>query len=613
MSILSFKHLLAIGTLFAGSAMLFTGCVSDDYDLDNVDLTMGLGSDGLKVKLGNTQRIMLDDILDLDETVKLDKSNLYYMVKDGSTHFTVHVDPVDAMFDKSRVTTQKRVLDYEGALEQFDPSELAMLPDGASLPIPADLELHGRAYGTSDVKISFDVPMDVKYIDLVDVKDMEVTLNVHTETSANVKFGIDVLEDFSIQIPRILKLRESSIPQGWKLDAKTNILKHEGKLKIPASGTVCTIVADKVDPLSFGTPVNGRIEFGSDAQGSVVEAGIDGMVYFKATDAFELSKKDYADIYLELQLGNGNRIDVEKLTGKFDPSIDPDVNPIEVASSLPDFLDDDAVRIGAANPTLKFNVDLSAVPVGMDFSADLKAVTEGQEAVNVLLPKVELNEARQSTVYYYESERPYDPEAGEVASEATQAQVENLSALIENLPDEIRVNLGGGKVKVQDKLYTIELGKDYNAVADYKVYVPFQFDRGLTIVYKDSAENIHKDLKDYQAEGGQINAGAENTIPLDLIVTIEAYDVNNKLMPGIRFDQATVGASENGIDVKQTPITINAKLDNPALLSQMDRLKFHVKAANDVNGKTYELRSTQYLRIDDIRLRLSGQVTADLN
>ena len=106
-----------MGTLFAGSAMLFTGCVSDDYDLDNVDLTMGLGSDGLKVKLGNTQRIMLDDILDLDETVKLDKSNLYYMVKDGSTHFTVHVDPVDAMFDKSRVTTQKRVLDYEGALE----------------------------------------------------------------------------------------------------------------------------------------------------------------------------------------------------------------------------------------------------------------------------------------------------------------------------------------------------------------------------------------------------------------------------------------------------------------------------------------------------------------
>ena len=111
----------------------------------------------------------------------------------------------------------------------------------------------------------------------------------------------------------------------------------------------------------------------------------------------------------------------------------------------------------------------------------------------------------------------------------------------------------------------------------------------------------------------QINAVAENTIPLDLIVTIEAYDVNDKLMPGIRFDQATVGASENGIDVKQTPITINAKLDNPALLSQMDRLKFHVKAANDVNGKTYELRSTQYLRIDDIRLRLSGQVTADLN
>ena len=66
MSILSLKHLLLLGMLCAGSAVLTTGCVSDDYDLDNLDMTMGLGSDGLKLKLGTTQQIMLNDILDLD-------------------------------------------------------------------------------------------------------------------------------------------------------------------------------------------------------------------------------------------------------------------------------------------------------------------------------------------------------------------------------------------------------------------------------------------------------------------------------------------------------------------------------------------------------------------
>ena len=58
---------------------------------------------------------------------------------------------------------------------------------------------------------------------------------------------------------------------------------------------------------------------------------------------------------------------------------------------------------------------------------------------------------------------------------------------------------------------------------------------------------------------------------------------------------------------------ISATLDDPTLLQKMDRLKFNVQAANDVNGKVHELCSTQYLRFADVRLYLTGKVIADFN
>ena len=72
-------------------------------------------------------------------------------------------------------------------------------------------------------------------------------------------------------------------------------------------------------------------------------------------------------------------------------------------------------------------------------------------------------------------------------------------------------------------------------------------------------------------------------------------------------------AASNGTAVKESPLTVKATLTDPALLQKMDRLKFSVKAAKDVNGKVHELCSTQYLRFADVRLYLTGKVIGDFN
>ena len=63
-----FKHILLGTTLCAGATLLLNSCMDDSYDIDKVDLTMKLRTDGLGAPLGNTEKIMLDDILDIDDS-----------------------------------------------------------------------------------------------------------------------------------------------------------------------------------------------------------------------------------------------------------------------------------------------------------------------------------------------------------------------------------------------------------------------------------------------------------------------------------------------------------------------------------------------------------------
>lgn len=593
--------------------MLTTGCVSDDYDLDSVDLTMGLGSDGLKLKMGNTEKILLGDILDLDESVKLDANNLYYLVEEGTTNFNIHVNEVSASFKESKIQGSENVLNYTKAKEQLG-DLVNQLPPNASLPVEAGVTFNGIANAQAAVELTVDVPEEVSEIKTADVKDMRVSLQLVVDKSKNVKLDIEKIENFSITIPSLLEVREYP-KDSWDL-SDDNVLTHKGALTtIPANGIICSIVVDKVDTKGNGVPQNGKLVFNKEANGRpVLQAGIYGQVYFKSSAAFNLGLSDYATIYLTLSLGNSSKIDIEQVTGKFSPEINPTVDPIDIASSLPDFLNDDAVKIGAANPTLKFTADLTSIPVGLNLSGELTSVKKGAQGFTkkVDLPVTKVEDKQLNTVYYYQSGKPYDPEFPTLPAGAVQAKANNLSSLIEKLPDEIRVDLTGGKLSVQNKEYTIQLGKDYQASADYKVYVPFQFDKGLTIVYNDSTDSMSEDLEDYQAEGLMLKATAQNTIPLDLVATITAYDVDGNVVPGINFSEIKVPAGD-GTNVNEAQVEISATLDEPSLLQKMDRLKFSVKAANDVNGQVHELCSTQYLRFADVRLYLTGKVIGDFN
>lgn len=626
-----FKHLLVTGMLCAGTTLLFTGCIDDSYDLDKVDLTMKLNTDGLGVKLGNTDLIALADILDEDETVKTEANGLYYLVKDGTSNFNVKVDNMTTSFNDTKLDMDAPVLQYNDVYEQLRDAGIPVT-EGSTLPIPADFEMHGSAEGNQKIDFSITDVKDVTEVKTIDLYKSKVALTL-TEANSRpeLNLGVTRLKNIRLYLPKFLGVTD--VAPGWELkEGNVLVYKNGGIYNYNRNKPeICSVYLNKValdQTKNEGKVENGNIELTPAELNIRMTAE---QVYFENRAGRELSMKvdDQASVRLDIQVPN-NVLNINQVTGKFNPAINPDNERIDVSSDLPDFLQDKDVRIVATNPTIRFHANMSTLPVGIDMRGTLTAVKEsgtfenGATTKKVKLDKGVMEMGRDNYVYYCnQGNTPYDPE-GAKAGAATVENVQNIGDLITELPDYLEVNLRDNQINVKNEYYTVQLGRDYHVDADYSVFVPFEFDRGLKVVYNDSTESMHSDLKDLSATGTlEVMADAYNTIPLELLVGLKAVDVDGNELP-VEFNTAEAHVlpgdgstyTMNG-EVKQrsgsevmTPIKITAKLDDKDLLSRIDKLCFNIHA--DATGSN-KLVSTQYLKLNNIKIKLHAGVIADFN
>lgn len=627
-----FKHLLVTGMLCAGTTLLFTGCIDDSYDLDKVDLTMKLNTDGLGVKLGNTDLIALADILDEDETVKTEANGLYYLVKDGTSNFNVKVDNMTTSFNDTKLDMNTPVLQYNDVKEQLETVGV-FVEKHKPLPIPANFEMHGSAEGDQEVDFKITDVSDVKQVKTIDLQRSKVALTL-TEANkpASLNLGVTHLKNVRLYLPKFLGVTD--VAPGWELK-EGNVLVYTlngGTYNYNRNNPeICSVYLNKValdQTENKGKVENGGIELTPEDLKVRMTAE---QVYFENRAGRELSMNegDQASVRLDIKVPN-NVLNISQVTGIFNPAIDPDNERIDVSNDLPDFLQDKEVRIVATNPTIRFHANMSTLPVGIDMRGTLTAVKENGAFENgattkvVKLDKGVMEMGRDNYVYYCnQGNTPYDPE-GAKAGAATVKNTANIGDLITELPDYLEVDLKNNQINVKNEYYTVQLGRDYHVDADYSVFVPFEFDRGLKVVYNDSTESMHSDLKDLSATGTlEVMADAYNTIPLELLVGLKAVDVDGNEVP-VEFNTAEAHVAPgdgstytmNG-EVKQrsgsevmTPIKITAKLDDKDLLSRIDKLCFNIHA--DATGSN-KLVSTQYLKLNNIKIKLHAGVIADFN
>ena len=626
MAPIQIKQFLFVGALCAGSAFLTTACVDNSYDLsEDLDLTMGLGSNGLSVPMGNVEKIYLNDILSVDESVKLDAANQYYLVEDGTTNFDFTIDKVTTKVDNPTLRTDpgKPALPFNTVCEILHAAGVS------SIPVPADKIFSGEAEGTESMDFSVsDISSDIKAIHSVSFTPLKVSLNLEWfKSNAALKFDLKELKKVEITLPPILHVVEGSVSEGWTLAEGNKLVAQSVAFNGANMKEIVSFMIDQTQLKDCSTIENGELTIYPENLHITMKGGAD----FVSTGSFTMTSNDYMDVRLHIKVGtpganNKTNVYVTRAKGVFDPLINPDVESIDIASELPDFLQDPEVRVNVSNPTLKFNVypkNNVQIPADVDFYATLHSIKDGQDQVSpVEFPKyTRLYKNTSNVIYFHQDAAPYDPTGLETDAPGKKVQtkkVDNISSLINVLPDRIEVDLGANGADKHIRVVgenEVALGQKYSQVVDYTIYVPFEFKNGVTIVYTDETDGMNEDLKDYAADGIQISAEAENTIPLDLKATISAYDMNDKLIPGIQFEEVDVKAG-GGTDATAvtTALTIKATLTDPNLLKKLDKLEFKINAASEATSNaTHKLVSTQYVQLKNVKLKLVGQIVADFN
>ncbi len=586
--------------LAAGCSM--TSCIDDTYDMSkDIDMTMGLGSQGLQLKVGNTEKIWLSDVLEVDkeEMLETTSSGTFYLVKADKADFSFNVPSFNASVNVAKLTPNLPMLTFDDLKNALagagvNINELTISKDWTTKKVPLKVE-------STDLFTLSNLPKEIKNLKrIIPAKEsskVKVSLEI-IANSTNQKFVIDSYNNLQVTLPDFFKLKGR---ENNKIDLGSGSNLNTKNL---------TIAEFEVEALELEGEKGVDLSNGKNLEVSGHYA-VSGDFSIKASEKFVVKSGDETTIRVTIQVGDQKgrdkvNVSFAEVQGVFNPDINPNISPINISKDIPEFLTDPEVRIMASNPTFRLDVNMNQVPVDLNLWGKLYGVKGGKNIAEVRIPGtnvVSLTGKKESVIYFSQEDQPFDPNG--VAQGANIYRINNLNDVVETIPDVIKVDFNDNKISLSDKLTSIGLGKQYKASLDYSVYVPFKFNSGLKIVYDEVIEDMNDDLQDLAAEGAKISAVIDNKVPLELQLTALLLDKKGNEIPGVTVSTLEVPANA------ETPIDLTVKFANPTDLQKLDQISLKVKAQTVANGVT--LTSDQYIQLNDIRLTLLGQIIADLN
>ena len=568
-----------------GISLLLAACVEDGYDLDgDIDMTMGLGSEGLALKIGHTENIYLRDILEADRNedglIDTTASGLYYLIKSGEADFTVTVNaftprPIDPITIVPGTPLYSTTSDTQ---------------------IPEDFHASSLLTAENDLDINVDdINDDIEALYSIVPQNRDISLELTLESPAGTHFTISEIKGLSISFPDFV--HSSQFEEGTHT-LRINDMSNIGSSLQLTRFTIDSLTTEGADIQNQMLELNGQISMSGE-----FTVASSGTSFLPAGSNLNVS--------LTVRFPE---LGIAEATGRFNPDIEPQVDPLEIGDDLPDFLQDPAVTLHMTNPTLRLQLEGQELPLPILFSGELSSIKDQQSLATVRIPSadfVSVAPHKLSHFYFYDGDKPFTESGKPVESNAIQEKVAGLGQIVTKLPDQINIDLGNRKIKADPSArHTLHPGTDYHISLNYDVLMPFRYDASTRIVYTDSCTDMNKDLKDYEADGITLTANAVNTVPLALNVTLIPYDCEgNDLSDVLIVEPAIAEAAPLG-ETKETPLTITLTARERSAVSRLDKLKFRISAEST---EAAELNSNQYIRLENIRIKLNGQIIGNFN
>lgn len=590
------KHHLLPSALLVAGFLTLTGCTNNDYDLNNVDATMGFGSESLVIPNSSTKDIQLKDVLDLKEggCVVTDAAGNYLFQLAGGDVEAAYPNISPIILDVTNV--------FDGDISLSNAASTgakARRAPGSSLHLASPKVMMFEYHGNDKA---------VKSLNEAKINENEngTEISIRLDFS-NISTAVSNIESATLTLPAYLSISQ--------VNGNSNgVPTHNGsKVTITDISTARPLeLSLKTQKLDFTNNQNdhGRL--------SINNGAIDLTGYFSIAMQCNVTGAMPDNPTIKAKIGVADRtITMNSATGIFDPKINLNsLGEVDV-TGLPDFLDDDDVVADLDNPQILLTVN-NNMDVAATVSATVISTKEGRELARVTLPEMSVAKNGLSKICIC---RQKTSELNQQYGEANVYAVSNLSTLINRIPDHIKIVDVNAHAKPE--VATIVFGKKYHVKPSYEVNAPLAFGEKANIVYEDSFTGWNDDIDKLDlAEGTyiEVTANVENKVPAYL--TVKAYPVDaqgNKIEDKLLIEiPDEVAASTDGTTAVTTPITmkITPKVKNS--LKQLDGLVFRLEgSAKSANGNKVtgiNLNEREHtLKLNDIKVKIVGKIIGDFN
>lgn len=590
------KHHLLPSALLVAGFLTLTGCTNNDYDLNNVDATMGFGSESLVIPNSSTKEIQLKDVLDLKEggCVVTDAAGNYLFQLAGGDVEAAYPNISPIILDVTNV--------FDGDISLSNAASTgakARRAPGSSLHLASPKVMMFKYHGNDKA---------VKSLNEAKINENEngTEISIRLDFS-NISTAVSNIESATLTLPAYLSISQ--------VNGNSNgVPTHNGsKVTITNISTARPLeLSLKTQKLDFTNNQNdhGRL--------SINNGAIDLTGYFSIAMQCNVTGAMPDNPTIKAKIGVADRtITMNSATGIFDPKINLNsLGEVDV-TGLPDFLDDDDVVADLDNPQILLTVN-NNMDVAATVSATVISTKEGRELARVTLPEMSVAKNGLSKICIC---RQKTSELNQQYGEANVYAVSNLSTLINRIPDHIKIVDVNAHAKPE--VATIVFGEKYQVKPNYEVNAPLAFGEKANIVYEDSFTGWNDDINELDlAEGTyiEVTANVENKVPAYL--TVKAYPVDaqgNKIEDKLLIEiPDEVAASTDGTTAVTTPITmkITPKVKNS--LKQLDGLVFRLEgSAKSANGNKVtgiSLNEREHtLKLNDIKVKIVGKIIGDFN
>jgi hypothetical protein len=533
--------------------------------------------------------------------------------------------------------------------DKADLKGIPVIPGQGQYVIPADKPQPIRTFTVDTEKDKAIIDIDFAELD----GSVKIGMNLGYFKELVSQFDMDlylprffVIDDTGLDVDRtssadyyILKLKNISTAQGSY--SLTLPLKRLQKYDTQSTEVYSRVVGDRIK-------MNGDVK---------MQLRLDDRYFKKNTAAT-------ADITIN-EVDFGQQIVVTHVEGRLNPDIEEQTSTVNIGNDVPDFLDDDRVKILLNNPTIALtvanNINIRGIVSGQltatykDGSKKVMALKKTQQGNDIRINE-HTGAVTEKTVSRIVICRKAGNEAGVqyVVKDGTGAkeagETENdIAKILERIPESLFFKFN----TTSDLSYTAKIdlcnpqepwsahGRSYELQPSYDFVAALNMDEGSTIVYNDTISDWNKEIDDNDIDlvtGTKVEANAKiiNRTPMKLYLEPVAIDKNKKVMSNVKVTVTTEHQDAKGFFVPSaigtddtSGITVTATADEGAL-KNLDGMIFHVIAETEKGGYTlnsgekYVLdeetgrdatigNKAQIIRICDLKVGINGKVIINVD